>query len=301
MAKLTDKVVFVDDSQYQRRAEAILRGVGNLRLVGETGTGKSTLVHFLCQENDWELWEYQLSTDTSRWDLLAEGVLGPDKDAQGKATGATKSSVRLGTICSWLLGPYEDEKAKQILFLDEYNYAQPSVMSLINSLADFRGSIHVPELMGSPIEAPNFDSKKGMLHRIKGKHLIVIGMNPAEKASYVGTIGMNIAQLRRFESIEVRYMQVDAETKAVLAQVPEMNNPKDKNVLAKWLAYADTTRAHYSDGDLSIPITTGNIINYCRMYKDKTEAMSETDILEIIESMYRSDERALLKDLTTKM
>jgi hypothetical protein len=29
--------------------------------------------------------------------------------------------------------------------------------------------------------------------------------------------------------------------------------------------------------------------------------MSEADILEIIESMYKSDERALLKDLTKKM
>ena len=300
MAKITDKVVFIDDSQYQRRAEAILRGVGNLRLVGETGTGKSTLVHFLCQVNGWELWEFQLSTDTSRWDLLAEGILTPEKDAQGKSTGATKSSIRLGTVCSWLLGPFEDEKAKQVLFLDEFNYAQPQVMTLLNSLADFRGSIHVPELVGSPISASNFDPDKGTLKRIKGKHLLVIGMNPAEKSQYVGTIGMNIAQLRRFESLEVRYMSSAAETQAVLAQVPEMNNPKDKQVLAKWISYADVTRKHYADGDLGTPITTGNIINYCKMYKDKTEGMSEFDILEIIESMYRADERQLLKNLMTK-
>jgi MoxR-like ATPase len=308
MAKLKDEVIFEDDGQYVRRAEAILKSVGNLRLVGETGTGKSTLVHHLCWKNNWELWEYQLTADTNRWDLLAEGTLGPDLDEHDKATGATKSGVRLGTICKWLMGPFEDDNAKQVLFLDEYNYAQGSVMTLLNSLSDFRGSVHVPELMGSPVELPNFDPKKGMINRIKGKHLIIIGMNPAEKAQYVGTIGMNIAQLNRFESLEVKYLQGDAETRTILRQVPEMNNPKDKQQLAKWIALADLTRAHYDEGDLSTPITTRNIINYCRMYKDVnrkkgeiSEGMSETDVFEIMLSMYKKTERSVIVDAQKKV
>jgi hypothetical protein len=39
------------------------------------------------------------------------------------------------------------------------------------------------------------------------KHWMVVGMNPAERAGYTGTFSMNIAQLRRFESLELQYLQ----------------------------------------------------------------------------------------------
>jgi MoxR-like ATPase len=287
-----NKIIYIDDKNYRRRSENILRNVGNLRLTGETGTGKSTLVYHLCHENGWELHEYQLSTDTSRWDLLAQDILVPEVTAKGVAT---KSALRLGVVCRWLLGPYEKPEAKQVLFLDEFNYAQPQVLTLLNSLCDFRDRIHVPELVGNTdLHEPNLDSE-GNIKRTKGKHLLIIAMNPAEKAQYVGTIGMNIAQLRRFESVEIDYMPYTSERQAIITALPEINNQKDLIEVKNLLAIAAQTRSKYRNGEIGNPITTANIINYLRMYKDKEKPMPPDDIRDTILSMYKESEQDAIK------
>ena len=43
------QIEFVDEHGYIEKSRAILEVVGNLRLVGETGTGKTTLVHKLAE------------------------------------------------------------------------------------------------------------------------------------------------------------------------------------------------------------------------------------------------------------
>ena len=295
------KVIFIDDAQYRRRAESILRNIGNLRLVGETGTGKSTLVYHLCHENEWELHEYQLSTDTSRWDLLAQDILVPEITKQGVAT---KSALRLGVICKWLLGPYEKPDAKQVLFLDEFNYAQPQVLTLLNSLADFRDKIHVPELVDNPdIQSPNLDNE-GNMTRTRGEHLLIIAMNPAEKAQYVGTIGMNIAQLRRFESVDIKYMSPQNERLAIVTIMPELEQSeqeKQKNavIIKSLIATALQTREKYKDGEISSPITTQNILNYLRMMKDSSikPPITMDEVRATILSMYKQSEHDSLTSI----
>jgi MoxR-like ATPase len=208
---------------------------------------------------------------------------------------ATKSALRLGVVCRWLLGPYEKKDAKQVLFLDEFNYAQPQVLTLLNSLCDFRDSIHVPELVGNTdLDEPNLDTE-GNIKRIKGKHLLIIAMNPAEKAQYVGTIGMNIAQLRRFESVEIKYLNWDSERQAIITALPEIDNQSDLVEVKNLMAIAAQSRKKYTNGEIGNPITTANIINYLRMYKDKTKAMQRDDIRDTILSMYKESEQDAIK------
>lgn len=151
--KVVEGVEYVDPNHYIPMCEKILKHVGNLRLVGETGVGKTTLVHKLAEKMKVPLFEVVLTRDISRWDLLATDVL---------EKGETKT--REGIILLWL------QAEKGILYLDGFNYAEPSIISLVESLADFRGTIWI--------------SEKQRTYRRSGKHHLVISFNPTEKSGY---------------------------------------------------------------------------------------------------------------------
>jgi MoxR-like ATPase len=268
--------IFIDENDAERKAMAILRVSGNLRLIGETGVGKSTIVHFLTEKHHWELYEFALSTDTSRWDLLAQDYLTARE-------GGTTTVQRTGPVVDWLTVPEgRDPKKSQVLFLDEFNYAQPSVLTILNMITDFRKSLYVPELKDSPV-IKRLGLKEPKLIR-SDKHYLVIGMNPAERAGYAGTFTMNIAQLRRFESLELGYLSQQAESRLL-----ETQTKCSHEQAMKYVAMAGQTRALYRVGRLSTPITTGNLLNYARL--EVQEKLKDHEIAEIMGAMYLQTER----------
>lgn len=267
------KTFYRDENEYIPKAKAILETVGNLRLVGETGTGKSTIVGAMAEAFDWEVHEYQLSTETSRMDLLAQDILVPD----GK--GGTAIMPRLGVIAESILTPKEPKKP-QVLFLDEYNYASPAVMTIMNSLTDHRRNVRIPELAGTTW----FPQGDPIVKRPKN-HYVIIGMNPSEKTQYSGTISMNIAQLRRFESLNIKYLTKGAELEVIDRTMGEEVDYLEVDPLMR---LADWTRQQYMQEQLSTPITTGNLINYVKLMKAGIDILG---IKEIILAMYRDDER----------
>jgi len=119
-------VEFIDSDNYVKRSIAILKQVGNLRLVGESGVGKTTLVYKLAEDLKVPLFEMVLTRDVSRWDLLACETL-----RKGETT------IRDGIILLWL------KSKKGILYLDGFNYAEANIISLIESLSDFRGNVWI--------------------------------------------------------------------------------------------------------------------------------------------------------------
>lgn len=296
-----DKTFFRDDKGYIPKAVAILESVGNLRLVGETGTGKSTIVAAMCDEFDWELHEYQLSTETSRFDLLAQDILVPD------TKGGTAILPRLGTIAESILTP-KDKSKTQVLFLDEFNYAQPAVMTIMNSLTDARRSVRIPELAGAKARdgVGTWDFTKGdPIVKRPPNHYVIIGMNPSEKAAYSGTIAMNIAQLRRFESLYIDYLSMESEEEVIKRTIAPAT--LDPFLYVKWLNFASWTRAQYKAEKLSAPVTTGNLINYARLATNTASLnkgpLSVDEITEIMCGMYHGDEmkkvRATLETIAT--
>jgi hypothetical protein len=56
---------------------------------------------------------------------------------------------------------------------------------------------------------------------------------------------------------------------------------------AKWVELGRKTREMFKENKLRTPLTTGNLINYAKLYK---EGMAEEDILEIASSLYPEDE-----------
>lgn len=246
---------FVDEHNFVRKCLAILKHVGNLRLIGETGTGKSTLAYFLSEKTGLPLYEISLTRDISRWDLLACDTL---------KKGDT--NTRRGIVLKWL-----ESKDGGILFVDEFNFGENGVVSLFNSLSDFRGNVWIPELEQTFTRTPN--------------HYLIIAYNPTEKSGYSGTFIQNIATMRRFEGIVVDYLSETEETKLVKAFSSNYEFSR------KFVMLAGKTRKLYSEGKLRTPLTSGNLINYAKMWKD---GISEEEIVEIIKSLYPSDEWSMV-------
>jgi midasin (ATPase involved in ribosome maturation) len=250
--KTVSGIEFMDEHGYLPKSIAILKAVGNLRLVGETGSGKTTLVYALAQKMGMVLYEIVLTRDISRWDLLACDIL---KDG--------KTITREGLILKWLKNPNGG-----ILYLDGFNYGENGVVSLIESLADFRGNVYIPEL-GETLE------------RTK-EHYIIISYNPTEKTGYSGTFIQNIATMRRFEGLIVDYLSITAETKIV------KKYSQNYDFARKFVELASKTRELYKKSKLRTPLTTGNIINYAKLWKE--QKLSEEEIIEIAKSLYPEDE-----------
>lgn len=249
---------FIDEHDYIKRSMAILRTVGNLRLVGETGTGKTHMVYALAEKTGLPLYEVVLTRDISRWDLLAQDIL---------ESGTSK--VRKGIVMQWL------ESEGSILYLDGANYCEPSIFSLVESLGDFRGNVYVPELQ--------------RIYKRTSKHYLIISFNPSEKSGYSGTYLMNIATMRRFEGVIVEYLSIQNETDLVKKVCDSYNFAR------KWVEIANKTRILYKRGTLRTPLTTGNLLNYGKLYKQ--EHLAEEEILEIAKSLYPEEEQNLFARL----
>jgi MoxR-like ATPase len=241
---------FVDEHGYIEKSKAILEVVGNLRLVGETGTGKTTLVHKLAELLEVPLFEIVLTKDVTKWDLLACDTLK-----------AGNTETREGIIIQWLNSP------KGLLYIDGFNYADPSIISLLESLADFRGSVWIPEY-------------KRQFNRT-AQHYLVISYNPSEKSGYSGTFIENIATIRRFEGLIIEYLSPQKERELI------KRFSGNYDFSAKFVEIATKTRTEYEAGKLRTPLTTGNLINYAKLYK---YGMAEEDIIDIASSLFTAKE-----------
>ena len=245
---------YVDEHGYLDLAKAILKSVGNLRLVGETGTGKTRLVYELAKVLNCSLYEIVLSQDTTRWDLLTCDTL---------VNGTTVQ--RDGLVLQWLK---DTNKNGSICYIDGFNYAISSILSFLESISDFRGNVNVPELCKTFVRTE--------------KHYLVISYNPAEKSGYSGTHMCNIATLRRFEGLEIQYLSAIKEIDIIKGI---SNNYQFSE---KFVELANKTREAYKTGKLRMPITTGNLINYAKMFLN---GMCDDDLITVISSMYGEEEK----------
>jgi len=256
--KLIIDVEYIDERGNIPICLKILKNVGNLRLVGETGVGKTKMVHKLAEMTKMPLFEVVLTRDTSRWDLISTDIL---------REGETR--IREGIILLWLKAP------KGILYLDGFNYAEPNIISLVESLADFRGSIWISELQQTFTRS--------------AEHYLIISYNPSEKSGYSGTFLENIATIRRFEGLVIDYLSIPEETKLIKSKC---NN--DYEWARKWVEIADKSRNLYKDGKLRTPLTTGNLINYAKLH---SEGVADEDLLSIAQSLFNEVERQTFQRL----
>lgn len=256
--QLLKKVEFIDENGIVDDAVKIMKTVKNLCLIGETGTGKTLLGHFLGDVlGNLPIFELTLSIDTNRWELVASDVL---------EKGETK--VRDGIVLLWL------KSKKGILLVNGFNYAPANVISLFESLADWTQKIYIPELQAE--------------YARSGEHYLIVTMNPYEKTGYAGTHQMNIATMRRFEPIYMHYLSAMSETELL------MKRYNDYDWVRKLVEFASKTRILYKQGKLTMPLTTGNLQNYTSL---KALDMSDARIVSIACAHYLDEERPTVKRL----
>lgn len=255
--KLIQKATFIDENGIIDDATKILKCVKNLCLIGETGSGKTTLAHHIAETLNMQLFEHTLSIDTNRWELVASDIL---------QKGETK--VRDGIVLMWL------KASKGILLINGFNYAPANVVSLFESLADWTNKIYIPELQ------QDFNRSED--------HYIILTMNPYEKSGYAGTHQTNIATMRRFEPIYVHFLSPMKETELLMKYF------NDYNWIRKLVEFANKTRTLYREGKLTMPLTPGNLINYANL---KAVDMADSRIVSIACAHYLEEERPTVKRL----
>ncbi len=262
---------YLDEKGYAELFGKLLRNVGNVCLIGESGCGKTQLVHHYCKTNNILLFEISLTAETTRAELLASPS--PTGDS---------GELRQGIVMQWLdTNPArvanEDGRLYDgvLCYWDGFNYASPGITALLESLADFRGMVRI--------------SETGEVRRRTDRHYLVISMNPSEKSAYGGTFQMNAALRRRFETIRMGWLDPAAET-SLLVDRTGVSFGFARAVVE----FANRTREAYRSGRLSTVLTTGNLLNYAKLYKD---GMDEETIVRIASNQFREEEATSVREL----
>jgi len=255
----------------------VLKAGGNLSLIGPTGTGKTHLVKEVRRVLSEELGEeVALFMTRGTSDLMSHNLwtdirLEPNPSGQGTVT-----KVVAGVASQWLMhdGP-------AIYFFDEATFTMMSILSGFMGVADHTKTKVLHDLKDE-------EGKPLVLKRGKDKYFI-IAYNPSEKSEYAGTFQMNIAFLRRFEGFWVDYLPEEEERNMLEGMGLNLS---DASRLTQFAAF---TRQAYQDGDLTTPITLGNIKEYAKLIVQFGIDLDE--ILKLVLGKYPEAQHSVIEAL----
>jgi len=214
--------------------EAMALGVSQNKpvlLKGETGTGKTTLVHELAHRTNNSLRQINLNGNTTVDEIVGRTVL------KGSGTafvdGIMIDAMRQG---HWLL-------------LDELNAGLPEVLLALQQVL-IDGKYTLVESDGEVVVAhPNF--------RVFGT------MNPPE--TYIGTNHLNPATLSRFGVvIEVEYPDPKTELDIIKSKLPSKPRTSDSE-LSECIRLAGDIRNGYAQQEYAFMLSTRDIISWCQI------------------------------------
>jgi cobaltochelatase CobS len=230
-------------------------------LVGQTGTGKNTILRFIAEQNERrDVIRLNLTGDTTVDDLIGHYQI-KDRSTVWQ-DGSVTDAVRNG----------------HILILDEVNAAQPEVLFALQSLLDDDKSLTLTSHDNSIVKAhKNFR--------------IFATMNPT--SGYAGTKSMNKAFMSRFGVVlEVEYVDPETEMSLIESLVPKVK--RDDLLIMVETARVARDRLHHEQ--LSFPVSTRDLIFWAEMTKqvgDIAKAYNHTivnksdgdkkDLLEILQ------------------
>lgn len=226
---------YIPSNQYvvgcERFIEAMALAVAQRKpvlLKGETGTGKTTLVHELAYRTNNAVRQINLNGNTTVDEIVGRTML----DANGTRfhDGIMISAMKRG---HWLL-------------LDELNFGLPEVLSALNQVL-IDGKYTLVENEGEVIEAhPNFR--------------VFATMNPAE--TYVGTSHLNPATLSRFKvSIEIPYPDAELEKEIIKSKLPNTPRTPDAEI-SEVIRLANDVRNGYAQQEYNYLLSTRDVISW---------------------------------------
>ena len=218
----------------------------SLLIVGESGVGKSKMIHYLAQETN-----TPLLNACGHNEVTVENLLGSMTVVNGNTIwkdGILPEAMRRGY---WLL-------------LDEINSIDPGVMKVINEILDNR-KITIT-VAGEPrIVRANKDFR------------FVCTMNPPDSPIYKGIEMMSFELMDRFDTVVyLDYLSPETESKLIM----DMTGFSDEVVARRIVQFANTIRKAMREGEIFATVTTRGLISFCRkaqVFDIKTSA--DTSIL----------------------
>lgn len=227
----------------------------NILITGFTGCGKSQLIEDLAKYYGKKL--ITLSCDI---DLDKNDILGHYEFIDNKMTwidGIVLIAIKNGY---WVV-------------FDEINMAKQNVLSVLNSVLDFRHKITIKEHNNEEITA-NKDFR------------VFATMNP----NYNGTQEINNALRDRFETkIDMGYLPRNEEKKLI----EKRTKLKDKHMLDKIIAIANDSRIMFDEGKISNCISTRKLLAFAEMLQ--TNDFSVFECAETCLSI--SDDKSEMHDI----
>ncbi len=314
-------VPWTGDPTIVKRILVAFRLTGNVRLIGESGAGKSTIIQTLDDESNdgpfsgdirkfyadkahgagalndsfwatyngkgWHLYPHSLTQDTSRWDLVATQTLT-----------AGSVSITPGPIMQWL--DDDTPNTRKVLFLDEANYGAPGVTALWNQLTDFRKSIFVSELAIADkmaVEKGELDMKPEKWGtRIRDEdHWFVTAENPYDVTNYAGTSPPNIAQISRLTPVVVPFMSERDEIQMLMGAVGGKGALRGR--VTDIVRLASQLREKYRRHELSFVLSPRNT----RVLAQLFDATGDWDIVtSTIRDWFPNQDQAEVAGIVTK-
>lgn len=243
-------------------------------LIGETGTGKTTMVKEIAEKQWKTLTRLNLNGETGTDELLGKYIL---RQEEGKTDSET----------IWIDWPMLTAIKKwHWLLLDEINAALPEVLFAIQALAESNdgelGSITLPE-------------KEGEVVKPHAEFRLFATANPAGGA-YWGTKDFNSATLSRFVVLNIQPLNQDEENKLLIKKFPKAKK-KDIYLLTK--IAAKLRQAYFKENIFYFTSTRDLVMILSLMDKgSKMEAAIECSIVNKVQDDESREKMIfLLKDM----
>jgi len=202
----------------------------SLLMVGESGVGKSKMIHYLAQETN-----TPLLNACGHSEVTVENLLG------------TMTVINGNTI--WRDGILPEAMRKGYwLLLDEINSIDPGVMKVINEVLDNR-KITIT-VAGEP-----------RLVKAHRDFRFVCTMNPPDSPIYKGIETMSFELMDRFDTVVyLDYLSPETEVSLIM----EITGYSETNAARRIVQFANTIRQAMKQGEIFATVTTRSLISFCR-------------------------------------
>ncbi|AOB31507.1 cobalamin biosynthesis protein CobS [Bordetella sp. H567] len=221
---------------------AILAGFMHNRRVlvqGLHGTGKSTHIEQVAARLNWPCMRVNLDGHISRLELVGKDVI---KVREGHNVTEFEEG-----ILPWAL------RRPMALIFDEYDAGRPDVMFVIQRVLEKDGRLTLLERNQVIAPHPGF-------RLFATANTVGLGN---VNGLYHGTHALNQGQIDRWNIVAtLDYLAHEEEAAIVLARVPAMDTPEDRDRLDAMLRLAALTRRGYAAGDLSTLMSPRTVITW---------------------------------------
>lgn len=242
----------------------------NVVLKGEPGVGKSFLIRYLCAQTNRPLYRMTLSETTYKEDLVGQLhlVSGPDGE----------------TVTEWVDGPLtKAAREGGILLLDEINAADANTVAALNAVMEGRNtrSLTIPQTGEQIVPHEEFR--------------VAATANPG----YQGTYELNDAFEDRFRHIKLDYLPVDVEVDLVLSR-SGLDRGREGEI-RRLVEFAGRLREAYSEGELSTPITTRELVRIARFMNGGFMTLHDAARSELVARVDEYDESLIQTLIDTQL